>query len=101
MRPNNQMVITGIILQEVLQGIRNSHSLELTSKLIRRLPVLSPGVSTHLQAAELFKELRRKGNPLSTVDVLIAALAIEHRTPLFTLDANFKKIAKHTSLELF
>ena len=100
-RPDNQAVVTGIIIQEILQGIRNLRSFELTRKMMTSFPVVIPSASTHASAAALYQEVMRKGNQVSTVDALIAALAIEHRLPLYTFDADFQNIAKHTRLQLF
>ena len=100
-RPNNQVVITGIIFQEVLQGIRNQHSYQLTQKIMQRFPFLIPNTEIHLKAAEIFRTLSMKGKIPSTVDVLIAALAVENRIPLFTLDKDFRTIKEYSDLELF
>jgi predicted nucleic acid-binding protein len=100
-RPSNKAVITGVIFQEVLQGIRNRRSYQLTKKLMHRLPFLLPHAGTHVKAAEIFRDLVSRGKKPSTVDVLIAALAIEHRIPLFTMDSDFRFIEAHSALKLF
>jgi len=100
-RPNNEIIITGIIFQEILQGIRNIRSYRLTQQLLQRLPFVIPSVNTHLKAAEIFRELSSKGKIPSTVDALIAALAIENKIPLFTLDADFCLIQQYSALKLF
>jgi predicted nucleic acid-binding protein len=100
-RPTNQAIITGIIFQEVLQGIRNPRTYQLTQKLLRRLPFLMPNAETHSKAAAIFRELASKGKSCASIDVLIAALAIENRIPFFTLDADFDFVAKYSNLKLF
>lgn len=89
-RPANQAVITGIIFQEILQGIRNQKSYQLTRKLLSRLPLLIAGSETHIKAAEIFRSLSSKGRKPTTIDVFIASLAIENKIPLFTLDEDFQ-----------
>jgi len=100
-RSRNRVAITGFIFQEVLQGIRNSRSCQLTQKLLRRFPFLMPTLDTHLRAAEIFHEISYRGIKPKSAGTLIAALAIEHRVQLFSLDHDFVLIAKHTSLNLF
>ena len=100
-RPANQVVITGVIFQEVLQGIRNPRSFFLTRKLLGRLPFLIPTPDVHAKAAEIFRALPLTRKRPTTVDVLIASLAIENRIPLFTLDEDFRFIQAHTDLKLF
>jgi len=39
--------------------------------------------------------------PSSTIDSLIAAIALEHGASIFTLDQDFVRIARMTGLELY
>ena len=99
-RPANQTVITGIIFQEVLRGIKNKKSFSLLEKLLGNLPFIYPDIHTHLKAAELFQNLSSKGMHCSTVDMLISALAIQHKFSVFTLDSDFERISAVTGLKL-
>jgi tRNA(fMet)-specific endonuclease VapC len=42
--------------------------------------------------ARLFTHLRKAGTPLPTNDLWIASLAVQHRLPLLTRDAHFRKL---------
>ena len=97
----NQAVLTGIILQEVLQGIKNERSFQLTKDWLVSFPFLEPGQETYSLAAQIFRKLASKRRVPSTIDFLLAALAIEHRMSLFTLDSDFKFIQEHTRLKLY
>jgi predicted nucleic acid-binding protein len=44
---------------------------------------------------------RDKGVSLTTIDVHIAAVALEHRASVFTLDTCFSRIARLTGLALY
>ena len=100
-RPANRVAIAGIIYQEVLQGIRNQHSIYLTQKLLERFPCLIPTLRTHLRAAEIFRDLALRGKTPSSIDTIIAALAMENNVQLFTLDRDFRRIETHSNLKLF
>ena len=63
-QPTHQALITGVIFQEVLQGIRNPRSYELTKKLLGRLPFLIPSHVTHAKASEIFLLLTRRVSSL-------------------------------------
>jgi predicted nucleic acid-binding protein len=56
--------------------------------------------STYLQAGELGYRLARKGQTMSTVDLLIAQIAIENGLSLMTYDDHFETIAGHSPLVL-
>ena len=101
LKPNNRVVITGIIFQEILQGIRDPHSFEFVRKRLSQLPIILPTPDTHLRAAEIFRKLVSKGKTPSTIDVYLAALALEHGVLLFTLDRDFHRIADEFPLRLF
>ena len=100
-RVHNQAVICGIVLQEILQGIRDIRSFTATKSRLQKLPYLDMGKEVYLAAAALYRSLRAKGITVPSTDTAIAALAILHRVPLFTGDENFSIIAEHSRLELY
>lgn len=100
-RDNNRAVICGIILQEVLQGIRDDKSYTLTKDRLLRLPYLELDKDTYTYASSLYRILRAKGITVPPVDVSLAGLAVQRDIPLFTRDEHFKAIARHSGLKLF
>lgn len=100
-RDQNRAAICGIILQEILQGIREPRSYELTRQCLLFLPFLETNREVHLLAASLFRDLRKKGVTVPAADATIAAVALHHGFPLFTRDGHFAEIARHSKLKLF
>ena len=100
-REHNRAVLCGIILQEVLQGIRDNKSHAATKERLTKLPYLDMSKEIHLAAASLYRSLRTKGITVPSADTSIAALAIFNHIPLYTQDDHFNIIAKHTRLELY
>jgi hypothetical protein len=94
-------MICGIILQEVLQGIRDDKSYALTKDRLSRLPYLEIDKETYLYASSLYRNLRAKGITVPPIDVTLAGLAVQRVVPLYTRDEHFKVIAKHSDLKLF
>ena len=93
----------GPVIQEVLQGLRPGHQSEIFRSNFLALPVLSDPISIalHISAAEIFRLGRRRGITVrSSVDCLIAAIAIENAVPVLHRDRDFDAIARYTSLEL-
>ncbi len=100
-KENNRAVICGVVLQEILQGIRDNKSYEATKQRLSRLPFLDTSRETYLHASSLCRVLRRKGITIPPVDTTIAAIAIQNRLPLFTSDKHFTTISKHSKLKLY
>jgi predicted nucleic acid-binding protein len=91
--------LTGVVITEVLQGLKRdavqiAHYLSLWD-------MLEPaGFSTYTEAASIFRHARSKGVSITTIDALIAAIALEHGATIFTLDQDFSRIARFTPLRL-
>ena len=94
------LALCGVIVTEILQGlIRDSGPIE---EYLAHWELLEPkGFSTYREAAVIFRLGRGKGISLTTIDVLIAAIALEHRASVFTLDKDFSRIARLTGLPLY
>jgi predicted nucleic acid-binding protein len=93
--------LLGIILQEVLQGIRNSKDFLALKEYFKAFPLIDLSREDYVRAAELKNQLIGKGRQGSTIDVLIASAAISHHCHLFTPDKHFTHIAEHSELKLF
>jgi len=93
------LALTGVVVTEVLQGLRRDA--RLVESYLAQIRMLEPqGFSTYLNAAAIFRTARSKGITLATIDVLIAAVALEHDAAVFTLDNDFSHIARITGLSL-
>jgi len=97
----NQAVISGVILIELLQGAANEMELEKILKLLEPVERIEPAGKDWESAGRLSHRLRKKGQTISTVDVLIATLAIENGCPLYTEDSHFDFIREQSDLELY
>lgn len=94
------IITTGLILQELLQGFFGPTSRDRIIRSFSLLPVLTPDIEDHIQAAGLRNSCRRKGVQIGTIDALIAQLCIRHSLQLLTTDEDFKHVAKHTPLSV-
>jgi predicted nucleic acid-binding protein len=92
--------ITGVVVAEVLQGlVRDATVIE---GFLSQWDLLEPsGFETYRSAAAIYRRARATGVTLTTIDSLIAAIALEHGASLFTLDKDFSRIARITGLELY
>jgi hypothetical protein len=94
------LALTGIVVTEVLQGVtRDARQVEAFLLLF---DLIEPrGLETYVAAAAVHRLARTRGIALSTVDALIAALAIEVNAALFSLDQDFVRVASITGLQLY
>lgn len=100
-KDNNRAAICGIILQEILQGIKDNQSYEAVKQKLIILPFINTDKEIYLHASSLYKTLRNKGITIPSVDVTIAAIAIKNKIPIFTDDKHFKIIQKYSELKLY
>jgi predicted nucleic acid-binding protein len=93
--------ICGIILTEVLQGIRQKSEFRKTKQLFTAMIFLPMPYSVFLGAAEIYRELRRRGITIrNSVDCMIASVAIENDIKLLHNDRDFTPIEKHLGLNV-
>ena len=90
----------GIVLTEVLQGIRENSEFKRTRDLLTNLILLPMEYPIFLRSAEIYRTLRKKGITIKKpVDCMIAAVAIENDIPLLHNDKDFVPIEKHLGLK--
>ena len=95
------MGVPGIVLQDLLSGVRSSQEFDRLMGIMEGFPLVMARREDHLNAARIANACAKKGVPTSTVDCLIAALAISRQAALFTLDADFVRMAAPSGLTLF
>ncbi len=101
LQTGEDICICGIVLAEVLQGIRSDSEYTKTKDYCESLVFLPMIHATFLRSSQMYRALRKKGLTIRTpLDCMIASVAIEHRVPLLHNDRDFDKIANHTNLEV-
>jgi hypothetical protein len=84
-----------IILLELLQGCRTVEERDSLRIKLESLDLLPITAGVWEQAYELGFSLRRKGLTIPTVDLIIAALALENNTILLHHDDHFEMIVAY------
>ncbi len=91
----------GIILTEVLQGIREDEDYRRTLSRFDTFLFLPMNRQAFVKAAELYRSLRRRGVTIrKPVDCMIASIAIEHDIALLHSDRDFDLIETHCGLKV-
>jgi predicted nucleic acid-binding protein len=99
----SQFVACGPLSRKCCKGLRPGRDSAAFQESLLAIPCLSDPMplGLFLDAAEIFREGRRKGHPVrSTTDCLIAAIAIDNGVPLWHRDRDFDAIAKYTPLRI-
>jgi predicted nucleic acid-binding protein len=92
--------LTGVVVTEVLQGLKRD--IRRVEHYLAQWEMLEPrGFHTYREAAVIFRSARAKGIAFTTVDALIAAIALEHGATLFSLDRDFTRIGSIVHLLLY
>jgi predicted nucleic acid-binding protein len=93
---HEELATTGIIFQEVLQGVRDKAEYDYVRELLWSTLVLEPReFTTYELAAQLYLKARAKGFTIRKPnDCLIAALALEHGALLIHNDRDFIALAQ-------
>ncbi len=91
----------GIILTEVLQGIRDDVAYRKTLSSFDDLLYLPMNREVFVMSAQLYRSLRRRGLTIrKPVDCMIASVAITHGAILLHNDRDFDPIKKYCSLRV-
>jgi tRNA(fMet)-specific endonuclease VapC len=92
------LALNTIVLGELLAGFAAGRRADANRRLLSRfvssprVKLLPLGPETAEHYSEVYSQLRRKGTPISSNDMWIAASAREHGLALFTRDAHFREI---------
>ncbi len=97
-----EIVLTPIVVQEILQGARDEPEWRRLKGYLQTQPILSPRnpLATHIAAARIFYDCRRRGLTVrSTLDCVVAQIAIEDGVPLLHDDRDYDAIARVRALK--
>jgi predicted nucleic acid-binding protein len=95
------LYITGLVLQELLQGFAGSKARKQIIEHLSALPLLVPDRRDHIEAADLRNRCRRSGVQIGTVDALFAQLCIRHRLTMLSTDDDFRRVARQATLRVW
>lgn len=96
--------ISHLIYMEVLQGSQTYKDFNLLKKYLitQTFYEVKNGRESYAEAARMYLKLRKKGITVkSTIDCLIARVAVENELFLLHNDADFDRIAKHFPLKIW
>jgi hypothetical protein len=95
-----QVFTTGLVLQELLQGVAGPRNRRAIIERFTALPFLVPDRRDHIDAADLRTRCRREGLQIGTIDALLAQLCLRHDLVMLSSDGDFAAIAEVHPLRL-
>ena len=94
-----RVTMVGMVLAEILQGVKIRKDATLVRKSFEKLPYLEMTRDIWEKAGEISASLRNQGTTIPLSDLIIAALAISNDHAIFTIDPHFKKVKGLTLYE--
>jgi len=95
-----QVVMLGVIRQEILSGIQHQEQFERIRNKLRPFPDYPITTTDFETAAEFFNRCRTKGIQGSDTDFLICAVANAYDFRIMTFDKDFEYFSKHIDLKV-
>ncbi len=93
LKNSEDICICGVIITELLQGIRDDNQYLKTKSYLENLIFLPMNYTTFIKAAEIFRYLRKQGITIrKPIDCMIAAVSVENDVPLLHNDRDFEHI---------
>jgi tRNA(fMet)-specific endonuclease VapC len=93
---SGKVAITGMILAEIIQGIKSPRESAAVKKSLESLPFIDTSKEMWQLAGEISASLRKKGITIPLSDILIGVIAIEKSYEIFTMDRHFDSIPNVT-----
>jgi predicted nucleic acid-binding protein len=97
---NNNIVIIGVIKQEILSGYSDMNRFNKLEKKMTAFENTATLDEDYIQAAKFSNQCRTNGVQGSPVDFLICAVAFRLNIKIFTADKDFNHYQKHLPIEL-
>lgn len=90
---NNQVAMTGVIIAELLQGVKTEKQQQQINLLINSVTSFPTQEIDWVNAGLLLQELRSRGITLPLTDALIAVIAQRYQAKVLTIDKHFDHLA--------
>lgn len=93
--------VCGVIMTEVLQGIRSDKEFKRVDEILSDLVYLPITKDIFIKAAKIYRMLRKQGKTVrSPVDCMIASVCLEHDVRLLHHDRDFEVIGAFFPLQI-
>jgi len=90
---SNQAVLCGVVISEIVQGIKAVKEQEIVKEAFRGIPYIEMDRTCWEEAGNMALKLRERGKIVPLTDIFMATLAIHYELEIFTFDKHFELIS--------
>jgi len=87
-----KVVMVGMVLAEILQGVKAPREAGLVRESLEKLPYLETTRAEWEKAGEISASLRKGGITVPLSDLIVAALALSGDLEIFATDPHFEQV---------
>jgi len=89
----NGVAMCGMVLSEVLSGVRQARQRDVLEARLCLLPYLEQTSEVHARAGRIYADLRRNGVTIPLSDCIIAAVCLANEVALLSTDKHFDLVS--------
>ena len=89
---NNLVVGTGVILAELLQGVKTNREREIVIDIFNTLEYIEVTKEIWIESGNLSNKLRSRGQTIPLSDIVVACCAKKYHYHIYTIDKHFQDI---------
>ena len=97
----HRVVTTGIVVQELLQGVTGARDRAQLLERLSAIDVVQPDQDDHVEAADQRTGCRRRGVQIGTIDALLIQLCRRHELVLLTNHQDVSAARAHVEFALW
>jgi len=90
---SNQAVLCGVVISEIVQGIKAVKEQQIVKEAFRGIPYIEMDRTCWEEAGNIALKLRERGKIVPLTDIVMATLAIHNELEIFTFDKHFELIS--------
>jgi len=90
---SNQAVLCGVVISEIVQGIKAVKEQQIVKEAFRGIPYIEMDRTCWEEAGNIVLKLRERGKIVPLTDIFMATLAIHYELEIFTFDKHFELIS--------
>lgn len=89
---SDQAMLCGVVISEVIQGIKSEKEREIVKEAFRGIPYIEIDRACWEEAGDIALKLRKRGKVVPLTDIFMATLAIHYGLQILSFDKRFELV---------